>query len=263
MPQCFEHAYSPPCITARRGGRAINKMSRSLLDREAGVVFRFRTKGKPPRLRLLRWLREILLMTQPPLLAVMQGGEYACSKHWGIFFTAPISARDSLLLKFNVIHCINALTPSQPSGGGQRAQSKPAAVLGDVSKLNKIRFGVESNSMCTGNQTCTRGRNMQHLGIDFSMGRPGEDFLFPIDPANEYPGQGECRGAGTIDLLTVMDFLNVWIVFRCPVQQLRSSFHDTEENIHSQRKIRRVQESRFFHSIPDFRQMLIPSRCTH
>src|SRR5207249_8888843 len=33
-------------------------------------------KGKPPRLRLLRWLRNILLTTQPPLLAVMQGGEW-------------------------------------------------------------------------------------------------------------------------------------------------------------------------------------------
>jgi len=46
-------------------------------DREAGVVFRwgFVTQGKPPRLRQLWWLREILLMTQPPLLAVMQGGE--------------------------------------------------------------------------------------------------------------------------------------------------------------------------------------------
>src|SRR5947208_2028520 len=36
-----------------------------------------RTKGKPPRLRPRRWLREIFLMTQPPLLAVMQGGDYA------------------------------------------------------------------------------------------------------------------------------------------------------------------------------------------
>ncbi|PYS55884.1 MAG: hypothetical protein DMG13_02070 [Acidobacteria bacterium] len=36
--------------------------------------FPMRTKGKPPRLRQLRWLREIYLMTQPPLLAVMQGG---------------------------------------------------------------------------------------------------------------------------------------------------------------------------------------------
>src|SRR5438552_19119310 len=28
-------------------------------------------RGKPPRLHLLRWLREIFLMTQPPLLAVV------------------------------------------------------------------------------------------------------------------------------------------------------------------------------------------------
>src|SRR2546427_457351 len=39
-----------------------------------------RAKGKPPRLRQLRWLREILLMTQPPLLAVVQGGECAGSE---------------------------------------------------------------------------------------------------------------------------------------------------------------------------------------
>jgi hypothetical protein len=43
---------------------------------EDGVVFRFETKGKPPRLRPLRWLRVNFLMPQPPLLAVMQGGEY-------------------------------------------------------------------------------------------------------------------------------------------------------------------------------------------
>src|SRR5204863_9294512 len=79
--------YSPPCITARRGGRAIKKISRSIrraprsasaparsLKRGRGG-FPMRTKGKPPRLRQLRWLREIFLMTQTPLLAVMQGGE--------------------------------------------------------------------------------------------------------------------------------------------------------------------------------------------
>src|SRR5438093_6350392 len=42
------------------GGRAINKKSRSLLNREAGVVFRLKTKGKPPRLRPLRRLRAVL-----------------------------------------------------------------------------------------------------------------------------------------------------------------------------------------------------------
>jgi hypothetical protein len=42
----FGRAHSPPCITARRGGRAINKMSRSIRDREAGVVFRLSTQRK-------------------------------------------------------------------------------------------------------------------------------------------------------------------------------------------------------------------------
>jgi len=52
-----------------------DKCREASADREAGVVFRLRTKGKPPRLRLLRWLRDILLKTPHPLLAVMQGGE--------------------------------------------------------------------------------------------------------------------------------------------------------------------------------------------
>src|SRR5213594_2188661 len=33
--------------------------------------------GKPPRPRYKRMLRDILLIARPPLLAVMQGGEYA------------------------------------------------------------------------------------------------------------------------------------------------------------------------------------------
>src|SRR5437773_12564764 len=37
-------------------------------DREAGVVFRSRRERKTTRLRQLRWLRKIFLMTQPPLL---------------------------------------------------------------------------------------------------------------------------------------------------------------------------------------------------
>src|SRR5438093_10102848 len=73
LPQRNSRRYSPPCITARRGGRAIKKISRSIrrsprsasaparsLKRGRGG-FPMRTKGKPPRLRQLRWLREILL----------------------------------------------------------------------------------------------------------------------------------------------------------------------------------------------------------
>src|SRR4029077_14587132 len=35
--------------------------------------------GKPPRPRNQRRLRDILLIARPPLLAVMQGGEFFCS----------------------------------------------------------------------------------------------------------------------------------------------------------------------------------------
>src|SRR5206468_7267401 len=77
----------PFTLRTIRGGRAIKKISRSIrraprsasaparsLKRGRGG-FPIRTEGKPPRLRQLRWLREIFLMTQTPLLAVMQGGE--------------------------------------------------------------------------------------------------------------------------------------------------------------------------------------------
>src|SRR5437773_8681863 len=51
--------YSPPCITARRGGRAIQKISRSIRLSRGRGGFPMNPKGKPPRLRLLRWLRQI------------------------------------------------------------------------------------------------------------------------------------------------------------------------------------------------------------
>jgi len=54
-------------------------------DREDGVVFRLIQKENHPGCVGFRWLREIFWMTQPPLLAVMQGGEYALSNHSGIF----------------------------------------------------------------------------------------------------------------------------------------------------------------------------------
>jgi len=42
---------------------------------EDGVVFRYKRKENHPVCIKLRWLRDIFLMMQPPLLAVMQGGE--------------------------------------------------------------------------------------------------------------------------------------------------------------------------------------------
>src|SRR5207247_4371444 len=57
----------------RRAPRSASALARSLRRGRGG--FPIRTEGKPPRLRQLRWLRKIFLMTQTPLLAVMQGGE--------------------------------------------------------------------------------------------------------------------------------------------------------------------------------------------
>src|SRR5438309_2041654 len=73
---------SAPLLASPQGGVAERSMEcrEASIDSEAGVVFRSERKGKPPRLRQLRWLREILLMTQPPLLAVVQGGECAGSE---------------------------------------------------------------------------------------------------------------------------------------------------------------------------------------
>src|SRR5262249_40439057 len=45
----FVRANSPPRITARRGGRAIKKISRSIRFREGGVVFRSMGQGTPPQ----------------------------------------------------------------------------------------------------------------------------------------------------------------------------------------------------------------------
>src|SRR6476660_8315106 len=83
-----EGGHSPPCITAaerkrdsaqhqaRRGGRAIKKISRSSADREAGVVFRWMQKENHPGCVRFGRCATLFLMTQPPLLAVMQGGEW-------------------------------------------------------------------------------------------------------------------------------------------------------------------------------------------
>src|SRR5947207_8716041 len=61
----------------RKGGVAErpNKYREASADREDGVVFRWKRKENHPVCIKLRWLRDIFLMMQPPLLAVMQGGE--------------------------------------------------------------------------------------------------------------------------------------------------------------------------------------------
>ena len=46
----------------------------------AGVVFLLFSIGKPPRPRVSGGFATLLLIARPPLLAVMQGGEYTAPK---------------------------------------------------------------------------------------------------------------------------------------------------------------------------------------
>src|SRR5215467_13627875 len=66
---------SPPCITARRGGCVIKQCRAATEETQPGWFSSLFSAGKPPRPRVQRRLRDILLIAWPPLLAVMQGGE--------------------------------------------------------------------------------------------------------------------------------------------------------------------------------------------
>jgi len=68
-------AYSPPCITARRGGCVIQQNVAKQPKLTQPGWFSDCAEGKPPRPRDQRMLRDISFVARPPLLAVMQGGE--------------------------------------------------------------------------------------------------------------------------------------------------------------------------------------------
>src|SRR6266704_6414368 len=63
----------------------------------AGVVFLLFSIGKPPRPRVQRRLRGILLIARPPLLAVMQVGEYARFQFIHIFIRPPLQYYSTLI----------------------------------------------------------------------------------------------------------------------------------------------------------------------
>ena len=63
-------------ITARRGGCVIKNYREATEAGADGVVFHS-SVGKPPRPRFLRMLRSVFWIARPPLLALMQGGEFA------------------------------------------------------------------------------------------------------------------------------------------------------------------------------------------
>ena len=79
-----------PLLASQQGGVAASSIKcRAATEADAaGVVFLLFPIGKPPRPRGQRRLRKILLIARPPLLAVMQGGEYATPKRLDISYTA-------------------------------------------------------------------------------------------------------------------------------------------------------------------------------
>ena len=71
--------YNLRCLLAPRQGRVAErsiKYREASAGREDGVVFRLRTRRKTTPSASAEVATQHLLMTQPPLLAVMQGGEY-------------------------------------------------------------------------------------------------------------------------------------------------------------------------------------------
>ena len=71
-----------PLLASPQGGVAASSIKcRAATEADAaGVVFRFVFNRKTTPASRQRRLRDILLIARPPLLAVMQGGEYAAPK---------------------------------------------------------------------------------------------------------------------------------------------------------------------------------------
>ena len=63
----FQTGHSPPCITARRGGCVIKKISRSDRSGRSRGGFPYASIGKPPRPRDQRRLRDIFLIARPQM----------------------------------------------------------------------------------------------------------------------------------------------------------------------------------------------------
>src|SRR5262245_1013185 len=80
-------------MTARRGGCDIKKnFAKPPKQTQPGWFSLLFSIGKPPRPREQRMLRDIFLLARPPLLAVMQGGEYRSPETHSRFVRAPTVA---------------------------------------------------------------------------------------------------------------------------------------------------------------------------
>src|SRR6267143_6577990 len=92
-----------PLLASPQGGvAASSRRFRAATEADAaGVAFLFASIGKPPRPRDQRMLRDILLIARPPLLAVMQGGEWTL-RNIRTFFTSSNSTPAKPLKQGNI-----------------------------------------------------------------------------------------------------------------------------------------------------------------
>src|ERR1051326_1077523 len=95
-----------PLLASLQGGvaAALIKWREATETDVAGVVFLFVLNRTTTPASGRRRLRNIFLIARPPLLAVMQGGECTSPKLLDIFFTAPMTARNSLILRKTRAH---------------------------------------------------------------------------------------------------------------------------------------------------------------
>src|SRR3989442_3273156 len=88
MAEMFQAGHSPPCTTARRGGCVIKKNVAQQPKRTQPGWFSFCIHRKTTPASRSAELRDIFLIARPPLLAVVQGGEWPARNMVAIFFTA-------------------------------------------------------------------------------------------------------------------------------------------------------------------------------
>src|ERR1051326_191209 len=102
--KCVGGAHS--LLASLQGGvaAALIKWREATETDAGGVVFLFVLNRKTTPASRRRRLRNIFLIARPPLLAVMQGGECTSPKLLDIFFTAPMTARNSLILRKTRAH---------------------------------------------------------------------------------------------------------------------------------------------------------------
>src|SRR2546427_9529202 len=105
-------------------------------------------------------------------------------------------------------------------------------------QLDQIRFRIKTYNMRTGNETCPSGGNVEHVGINLSIGWFCQNLFFSIDILSQYMRQRKRSPARAIRLLAMMYFVDVRVIVCDPVHENGSLLHNPEKDIHTQRKIR-------------------------